>query len=72
MITKDMLITGWRDCWKWWSVRLSAAIMAAPELYEQVPTMHEYISPQLLHHIMSLLALLVIASRITNQTKGTS
>jgi len=62
-----MLVEGWQKCYQWWSVRLAALIVIAPELYEFVPTMKDYISPSLLHHIMGALALLVIVGRIASQ-----
>ena len=70
VITRGELIEGWQECWKWWSTRFLAVMVAAPELYEQVPSMREYIPQPWFHHIMGVLALLTIVSRITKQSKG--
>lgn len=61
---KQQLSDDWREAWKWLTVRLTAILAIAPELYTQVEGMREYLPANLFHHAMAMLGLLVIVAQV--------
>ena len=67
-----LIIGEWRSAWKWLSVQVAFLIGAGAELQALAPDfLNQYASPQVQHHIMGALAVLVILGRIKNQEPKT-
>lgn len=58
------IVDEWRQAWKWLNVQLGAVLAIAPELYEQVKAMGDYLSPSTFHHAMAFLGVVVILNTI--------
>jgi len=54
----------WKHAWKWLSVQLGAVIAIAPELYQQVEGMKEYVPISWFHHAMAAAGILVILNTV--------
>ncbi len=64
---KCLLVEGWREAYKWFSVQAAAALAAAQGLYEFVPTAKSFVPESVFHWVMAGLTGLVILARLKNQ-----
>lgn len=61
------IISEWRKAWKMLSVHAAVICGIAPEIYENVGVVQDYLEPTVFHHIQAGLAVLVIAARLVKQ-----
>ena len=64
---RSFLVDNWNKAHKWLSVQIMAIIAAAQGLLTFVPTVKDFIPPNVWHAIMATLAILAIIGRIVNQ-----
>ena len=62
-------VDDWKHAWKWFSIQGAAFLAVAPEIYEQVRGMREFIEPNTFHHLMAALGVTVIIGRLIKQEK---
>jgi hypothetical protein len=58
------LVDEWRSAWRWLTVQLGAVVAVAPEIYEQVKAMGDFVSVSTFHHIMAVMGILVILNTV--------
>lgn len=62
-----MLVSNWRQCWRWLSTYVTAAAASAPIAYEYLPQIHQFVSDSTFHKIEAGLVALIFLSRIKRQ-----
>ena len=63
------LVDDWKQAWRWFSVQAGAFLAVAPEVYENVRGMREFIDPTWFNHAMAALGVSVILGRVIKQGK---
>lgn len=61
------LIAEWRKAWKMFSIHAAVICGVAPEIYENVDVVQDYLSASAFHHLSAFLAVLVIVGRLVKQ-----
>jgi hypothetical protein len=59
-----------KTAWTWLSVQIAVFVGIAQEMYEQLEIVREYIQPNVFHHAMAALSIVLVIGRITKQTEG--
>ena len=63
------VVDDWKKAWRWLSVQAAAVIAIAPEIYENVHQLREFLDPSIFHHAMAALGILTIVARIKKQAQ---
>lgn len=63
------LVDGARDCWKWGSTYVFAAIVAFPSIWLASPELQALLPPKLVSAVAPFVGALGFAIRITKRTK---
>ena len=61
------LVANAGNWWRWASTWILAAAVAAPEAYEALPQLQQYVPPAVFHHLEAVLAILAFIGRLAKQ-----